>query len=92
MSEKKDLTRFDFYREAKSYEAKGEYKKALVAFGKAIDLADDYAHAWFYKGRLHYKLGQYKEAVDCGERALELEPSWESQIVRMLRDAREKIE
>ncbi len=92
MSEKKDLTRFDFYRKAKGHEAKGEYKKALDAFGKAIDLADDYAHAWFYKGRLHYKLGQFKEAVDCGERALELEPSWESQIVRMLRDAREKLD
>lgn len=84
-------TRFDFYRMAKGYEVKGEYEKALEAFGKAIDIADDYAHAWFYKGKLHHKLGQYKEAIRCAERAVELEPSWESHVVRMVREAREKL-
>ncbi|MGY5853232.1 MAG: tetratricopeptide repeat protein [Candidatus Thorarchaeota archaeon] len=91
MTEDLDKTRFDYYRKAKSHEAKGEYEEALAAFTSAIELADDYAHAWFYKGKLHYKLGQYKDAVCCAERALELEPTWESHIVRILRDAKEKI-
>ena len=91
LTEDLDKTRFDYYRKANGHEAKGEYEEALAAFAHAIELADDYAHAWFYKGKLHYRLGQYEDAVCCAERALELEPTWESHIVKILRDAKEKI-
>jgi tetratricopeptide (TPR) repeat protein len=91
MTSEEEMTRFDFYRMAKSHEAKGEYEKALEAFAKAIDIADDYAHAWYYKGQLHYKLGQYQDAIKCAKRAVELEPSWQTQIIRMLRDAEQKL-
>jgi tetratricopeptide (TPR) repeat protein len=91
MKNEDKMSRFDFYRIAKGYEAKGEYERAIEAFGKAIELAEDYAHAWYYKGQLHYKMGQYKDAIDCGKRVLEIEPSWESNVVKMLRDAKEKL-
>ncbi|MGY5870854.1 MAG: tetratricopeptide repeat protein [Candidatus Thorarchaeota archaeon] len=73
-------SRYDLYRTAKSHEANGRYDEALNAYAKAIEVSADYAHAWFYKSRLHYSLHQYKEAKSCAEKALELAPSWEKHI------------
>jgi tetratricopeptide (TPR) repeat protein len=73
-------SRYDLYRTAKSHEANGQYDEALKAYAKAIEASADYAHAWFYKSRLHYNLHQYNEAKNCAEKALELAPSWEKHI------------
>lgn len=73
-------SRYDLYRTAKSHEAQGRYDEALAAYAKAIEIREDYTHAWFYKSRLHYQLHQYKEAKNCAEKALELAPSWEKHI------------
>lgn len=73
-------SRYDLYRTAKTYEANGQYDEALEAYAQAIHLSADYAHAWFYKSRLHYKLQQYKKARSCAEKALQLAPSWEKHI------------
>ena len=77
-------SRYDLYRAAKSYEAQGRYDDALESYAKAIEISADYTHAWFYKSRLHYRLHQYKEAKNCAKRALELSPSWEKHIRRII--------
>ncbi|MBN2230265.1 MAG: tetratricopeptide repeat protein [Candidatus Thorarchaeota archaeon] len=84
-------SRYEHYRLAKSLEANGRYDEALVAYAKAIEVSSDYAHAWFYKSRLHQKLHQYKEAKCCAEKALELAPSWEKHIKAILSDCETKL-
>ncbi len=79
-------SRYELYREAKSHEANGQYADALKAYGKAIELDADYAHAWYYKSKLHYKLRQYDEARHCAEKALEIAPSWEKHIRQIIDD------
>lgn len=74
------VSRYDLYRSAKRYEANGRYDEALESYALAIKARADYAHAWFYKSRLHYNLHQYKEARSCAKKALELAPSWEKHI------------
>ncbi|MBS3794784.1 MAG: tetratricopeptide repeat protein [Candidatus Thorarchaeota archaeon] len=85
------VTHYDHYRRAKSCEEKGEFTEALEAYQKAIDMKNDYAHAWFYKSLLHTKLKQYDDAVCCAERALELEPSWEKHVKKIVDTAKKKL-
>jgi tetratricopeptide (TPR) repeat protein len=77
-------SRYELYREAKSFEASGRYDDALQAYAKAIELSSDYAHAWYYKSKLHYKLQQYDEAKYCAEKALKIAPSWEKHIRQII--------
>jgi tetratricopeptide (TPR) repeat protein len=84
-------SRYELYRTAKSHEANGRYDEALAAYAKAIEVSGDYAHAWFYKSRLHHKLHQYKEAKCCAERALELAPSWGKHIKQLLDDCQNNL-
>ncbi len=86
-----NLDHFEYYRRAKSFEKTGHFDDALSAYAKAIQVNEDYAHAWFYKAKLHYQLGQYKECVECTERALKLAPDWSDHCNKMLRDAKSKI-
>ena len=79
-------SRYELYREAKSYEANGQYNDALKAYGQAIEIDADYAHAWYYKSRLHYKLQQYDEAKYCAEKALKIAPSWQKHIQQIIDD------
>ena len=90
MSEE-NLNHFDFYRRAKSHEANGRYDEALSAYSKALQINQEYAHAWFYKAKLHYQLGQYKDCIDCAEKALKLAPDWSDHCNRMLADARKRV-
>ena len=83
-------THFDHYRLAKSYEKMGRLEDALSAYTKAIELRQDYAHAWFYKAQLHQKMKQYSEAIRCAQRALELEPNWTDHITRIIADCKSK--
>jgi tetratricopeptide (TPR) repeat protein len=84
LSDEIPVTHYDYYRIAKSYEEKGEFEEALEAYQKAIDMNEEYAHAWFYKGLLHTKLKEYEAAVCCAEKALELEPSWKKHVNKIL--------
>ena len=85
MSETKE-SRYDLYRSAKSHEANGRYNEALEAYAQAIKASADYAHAWFYKSRLHYSLHQYKEARNCAKKALELAPGWTKHIRTIIKN------
>lgn len=83
---KEGRTRYELYREAKTFEAHGKYADAIDAYSKAIAIDADYAHAWFYKSRLHYKLHQYDQAKYCAEKALKIAPSWEKHIRQIIND------
>ncbi|MCK5239080.1 MAG: tetratricopeptide repeat protein [Candidatus Thorarchaeota archaeon] len=90
MSEE-ELTHFDHYRRAKSHEKSGRYEEALKAYNTALEINREYAHAWYYKGKLHYQLGHYSECVECAEKALKLAPDWADHCNKMLADAKSRI-
>lgn len=79
-----ERTQFDWFSVARIHETKGEYIEALEAYDESIKIDGDYAKAWFYKAKLHYKLDQKKEAKDCIKRVLELKPEWEKYVKRDL--------
>lgn len=51
------------------------YKLALIALEKAIDLEPDNAKAWANKGAVLDKLTRYDEALEAIEKALKLQPN-----------------
>jgi tetratricopeptide (TPR) repeat protein len=88
MSVDEDLyTEYDWFGEGKVLEAKGEFEKALKAYGEAIKLNPEFAKAWFYKAKLHAQLGQMDEALRCAKETMKLNPSWEKHIRKFLPDA-----
>lgn len=91
MSEKNPTTRYEYYRAAKSHEANERYEEALEAYDKAIELSENYAHAWFYKSRLLYKMEKYGECIGCAEKARQLEPTWSDHIAKLIADAKKRL-
>ncbi len=51
----------------------GNNEKAIEHYKKAIELNQNYADAWFYKGVALYSLGRNEEALKVVEKAIELE-------------------
>jgi len=92
VSDEMPKSHLDYYRMAKSYGASGRYEEAIEAYEKAIELKRDYAHAWYYKAQLHYRLKEYDQAVCCAETALKLEPSWNHHVQRILREAKLRLD
>ncbi|MBD3406538.1 MAG: tetratricopeptide repeat protein [Candidatus Lokiarchaeota archaeon] len=90
MYQEEPATHYDHYRVAKSHEKHGRFEEALESYAKAIQLDEDYAYAWYYKGLLHQKMGQKKEAVRCAERALAIEPGWEKHVQKIIDECSEK--
>lgn len=91
MVDENPLTHFDYYRRAKSLEQQGKYDEALANYAAALEVDKDYAHAWFYKSKLHFQQGHYQDCVECAERALELHPEWSDHITKMLNDAKSNL-
>ncbi len=85
------MTQFDYYRLAKAYEKTGRLRDALDSYAKAIEIAADYAHAWYYKAELHYRLNEYNACIECAQRALALQPSWSDQINRLITKCKGKV-
>jgi tetratricopeptide (TPR) repeat protein len=75
-------TEFDWFAEAKSFESKREFDKALMAYDEAIKIDPEFAKAWFYKAILLYKLGKMDKALECAKRAAELKPEWKKHITK----------
>ncbi len=82
----KDRTQYDWFSVARIYETKGQDNEAMKAFEESIKLDPNYAKAWFYKAKLHYKLGQKDQVKECVSRVLELKPEWEKYIQKYLPD------
>ena len=81
-----ERTQFDWFSVARIHETKGEYYDALKAYDESIKLDGRYAKAWFYKAKLHYKLGERDNARDCVKRVLELEPDWLKYVKKYMPD------
>ena len=52
----------------------GQAPLALAAFDGAIELAPDYAEAWYQRASLRFAIGQFLPAIGDAEQALALEP------------------
>lgn len=81
-----ERTQYDWFSIARIYETKGEEQEALKAYEESIKLDGNYAKAWFHKAKLHYKLGQKKEAKECANKVLELKPEWEKYVKKHMPD------
>jgi tetratricopeptide (TPR) repeat protein len=53
----------------------GKYEEAIKYYDKAIEIDPNYAGAWYGKGSALQKLKQYKEAIECSAKAIELNPN-----------------
>lgn len=91
MSKKNPATRYGYYRKARSHEAHGQFDEALDAYDKAIEMSETYAHAYFYKSRLLYRMEKYGECIGCAEKARQLEPTWSDHITKMIEDAKKRL-
>jgi tetratricopeptide (TPR) repeat protein len=85
-AELEDMTQYDWFSHARVYETTGETKKAIEAYEESLKLDSTFAKAWFYKAKLHYKLGQKDEAKECVERTLEIKPEWEGHVKKYMPD------
>jgi len=52
-----------------------EYERAIVEFTESIELAPNYALAYFNRGLAYYYLGDYDNAIKDYTEALRLKPS-----------------
>jgi len=91
VSKNSSETRYGYYKKAREYEANGQYEEALDAYDKAIEMSETYAHAWFYKSRLLYRMEKYGECIGCAEKARQLEPTWSDHITKMIEDAKKRL-
>ena len=55
-------TKKDWYRQGLQLKQKGQYRKAIQAFNRAIDNKIKFAEAYFERGVCFYKLGNYRQA------------------------------
>ena len=54
----------------------GKFKAALAHWKRVLKIIADDDVAWFYTAACHAKLRELKSAVDAGDQALALRPSW----------------
>jgi tetratricopeptide (TPR) repeat protein len=81
-----ERTQYDWFSIARIHETYGDYEEALQAYEESIKLDAGYAKAWFHKAKLHFKLGQKKEAKECSDRVVELKPDWEKYVKKYMPD------
>jgi len=53
---------------------KGEHKKAIEFFKKAIDLNPEFSEAYYNWGICYERLGKHKEAIEMFKKTIELSP------------------
>ena len=66
----------DYLNRGRAHYWRDEYKLALDAFDKAIELEQDYVSAWINRGFALGKLSRYDEALEALDKAIELKPGY----------------
>jgi tetratricopeptide (TPR) repeat protein len=51
-----------------------QLNEAIECFDKAIECRENYAKAWYNKGRALSMLGELKKSQDCFDKARKLDP------------------
>ena len=69
----------------------GKVYKALKSFDRALEISPSFAEAYYRKGVTLEKLRRYKEAIQCYEEALKLDPNLEK-VKRAKKDCHSKID
>ena len=62
-------------REGKRLLGEGDFEQALSFFEQALLMDQNNAESWNLKGAALRSLGRYDEALDCFNKALQLDPS-----------------
>jgi serine/threonine-protein kinase len=65
-----------YYRRASSYEAKGDYDRAIADYGKAIELKPGFAAAYSGRGSTYRRKKEYERAIRDFGMALELDSTF----------------
>jgi len=78
------MTQYDWFSQARIHETMGDDEKALAAYEESVKIDPQHAKAWFYKAKLHYRLGQMALAKECAKNVLRLKPEWESHVKKYL--------
>lgn len=67
---------FSYFNQGSQLYQKGEYKKSIGSFRKAVAQDDRAVFSWYNMGHALVQLKKYHLAVVAYNRAVELEPSW----------------
>jgi len=76
-----------FYK-GKDLEQQDKLEEALEAYIQAIDIYEEFGKAWFHRFKVHFKLGQMIEALDCATRVVTIAPRWLDLILKLDRDGK----
>lgn len=83
-AEPDQMTEYDWFGEARCRETRDNLEAAIKAYEKAIEINPEFAKAWYYKAKLHHRLGQEDKAKECAKKAIELKPTWEKYVQDIL--------
>jgi tetratricopeptide (TPR) repeat protein len=65
-----------YYVSGLTHYKKGESKKAIEEFTKAIKLKNDFAEAYYQRGQSYIKEARYEDAIDVFTKAIEIDPEF----------------
>ena len=66
----------EWFKRGEEYENRGEYKKALEAYSKVIELNPNFVGGYNNRGTLYYRLGEYENALEDFNKVIELNPNF----------------
>lgn len=61
-----------------------KYDKALECFDEAISINPSESKTWYNKGLVLYLVGKFKDALECANKALELNSNYK--LAKLLKD------
>ncbi len=67
---------YEWLDEGKSSYYSLEFKEAIQAFDKAIQIDPSYAEPYFFRGQAYRELGEYRIAIQDFSKAIENDPSF----------------
>ena len=70
----KELSAFEWLEKGLAYVKSHNFKAAIDAFNKAIEIDSTYAYAYNNRGFAYYELGNYKKAINNYDRGIKLDP------------------